>query len=298
MSDEPEDTTVIGDRRALTGLRPGRERAYVIVIAGPSVGEMFKLDQGGAIGRGDGCEFRIRDSEISRQHARIFQDGEDMWIEDLGSTNGTFVNGSPVDRRALNDGDKIQIGTTTILKFSYHDRLDEEFQRQMYESALRDGLTKAYNKKYFAERLESEYAYADRHRTPLSLILFDLDYFKQVNDTYGHLAGDQVLSDLARYVATTIRKEDVFARYGGEEFALLSRGIDREGANHFAERLRSGIEKHRFEHEGRLLPVTISVGVASTPHARIADATSLVAVADRALYGAKQAGRNRIVSLV
>jgi len=294
MSDEPEDTTVIGDRRALTGLRPGRERAYVIVIAGPNVGEMFKLDQGGAIGRGDGCEFRIRDSEISRQHARIFQDGADMWIEDLGSTNGTFVNGSPVDRRALNDGDKIQIGTTTILKFSYHDRLDEEFQRQMYESAVRDPLCRVYNRRYLNERLEAEMAYALRHGTPLSAILVDVDHFKQVNDTKGHLAGDAVLRVLGTALKRMVRAEDLVARYGGEEFAIVTRGIDARNTMILAERIRRAIGNMAIPWEAGRLRITVSIGVATLCEGRsYPDVEALLSAADEALYEAKRAGRDR-----
>src|SRR5690606_26447697 len=125
--------------------------------------------------------------------------------------NGTFVNGQQVEAQLLKDGDKIQVGTTTILKFSYHDDLEEQFQRKMYEGALRDGLTKAFNKKYFEDRLQSEVAFALRHGTALSLIMLDLDLFKRINDTYGHLAGDYVLTTFSSSVISTIRKEDVFA---------------------------------------------------------------------------------------
>ncbi|MFO7721082.1 MAG: diguanylate cyclase [Gillisia sp.] len=143
----------------------------------------------------------------------------------MKSRNGTLANGKLVRSHILQDGDKIQLGSTTILKFTYHDHLDESFQKQMYEAALRDGLTNAFNKKYFFDRVASELAYGLRHETPLSLLMMDLDHFKRLNDTYGHLAGDHVLQSMSRRVTSSIRTEDVFARYGGEEFALICRGI-------------------------------------------------------------------------
>ena len=193
--DDEETKTVVGGRDAILAAVVGpkavsRDRAYVIVIAGPNVGEMFKVSGLTEVGRGQTVGIRIHDTEISRRHARLTVEGDRVLVEDLGSTNGTFVNGQPIDKVALSDGDKIQVGTTTILKFSYHDDLDEQFQRHMYEAALRDGLTGAYNKKYLSDRMESELAYAARHRSPLSLVIFDLDHFKKINDTYGHLAGD------------------------------------------------------------------------------------------------------------
>src|SRR5581483_6850222 len=155
---------------------------------------------------------------------RVLQIGGEVTIEDLKSANGTVVNGEPVGATAaLKDGDKIRLGSTTILKFTYHDHLDESFQQQMYDAALRDALTKAFNKKYFLDRLETELAYAKRHAAHLSLLMIDIDHFKQVNDTYGHLAGDFVLSRIARIALGTVRTEDVFARYGGEEFGVICR---------------------------------------------------------------------------
>jgi diguanylate cyclase (GGDEF)-like protein len=292
-----EERTIVGDRDMLLPIgQPSRsDEAYVIVIAGPNVGEMFKVGDGGDIGRGGDVQFRLSDTEISRRHARIIRRAGEVLVEDLGSTNGTFVNGEPVDQQALNDGDKIQVGTTTILKFSYHDDLEEQFQRKMYEGALRDGLTKAFNKKYFEDRLQSEVAFALRHGTALSLIMIDLDFFKRINDTYGHLAGDYVLTTFASSVISTIRREDVFARYGGEEFALISRGLEEEAAQQFGERVRKSIERYPFRFQGREMKVTVSIGVASLPYAPVTNHIELVAAADKALYAAKDGGRNRVV---
>jgi diguanylate cyclase (GGDEF)-like protein len=201
-----------------------------------------------------------------------------------------------VGEKALSDGDKIQVGSTTILKFTFHDSLDESFQRQMYESALRDGLTKVFNKKYFQDRLESEFAYAVRHSSPLSLVMFDIDHFKKINDTYGHLAGDYALVTLANVVAQTIRQEDVFARYGGEEFAVICRGVDLQGASAFGERIRRMVQAQLFLYQETEIRVTISVGVATVPDVGMREPAELIALADEALYEAKRGGRNRVVT--
>jgi diguanylate cyclase (GGDEF)-like protein len=212
----------------------------------------------------------------------------------MGSTNGTYCNGLRVESRELVDGDKILVGSTTILKFTYHDNLDEIFQKQMYESALRDGLTKAFNKKYFTDRLESEFTFSVRHATPLALVLFDIDHFKKVNDTHGHQAGDHVLTEMATLLTATLRAEDVFARYGGEEFAVICRGSDPIQAQVVGERLRKAVEAHSFVYEKTNIPVTISVGIAVLPDPAVKDASDIVSLADQALYKSKHAGRNRV----
>jgi diguanylate cyclase (GGDEF)-like protein len=223
------------------------------------------------------------------------QDGERVTIEDLQSSNGTFVNNERITSKELEDGDKIRLGNTTVLKFSYHDLLDESFQQQMYDAAQRDSLTRAFNKRYFMDRLETEIAYARRHKQSLSLVMFDVDFFKRVNDTYGHLAGDHVLARLARLATSTVRMEDVFARYGGEEFAILCRGVELANAGILAERLRALVAAHGFEHDGNKLPVTISAGVAAYPEVDAKNSTELIAAADEALYEAKRTGRNRVI---
>ncbi len=298
--DDEEDVTRVGDRaelQAALGPKRATESAYLVVIAGRGVGSMFTVTPDMVIGRGDGVGVQIHDDEMSRKHCRLVIDGTSVIVEDLGSRNGTLVNGELVaQRRTLADGDKIQVGKTTILKFSYHDDLEASFQRQMYDAALRDALTGAYNRKHFGEALASEMAYTLRHQAALSLILFDIDFFKKVNDTSGHVAGDAVLVQVARHVQAAVRREDLFARYGGEEFAVLARGTSGEAASGFAERLRAGIEALSIPYEGKAIRVTISLGVASAPASDIATAQDLILRADGALYAAKHAGRNRVVT--
>ena len=274
-------------------------KPYLIVLLGSNVGETFRLDptQGHIlVGRAPTSTIRFNDDGVSRKHAqmRLLPSGE--WcIEDLGSANGTHVNGERVVVRTLSDNDKIALGPGTLLKFTFHDELEENFQRQMYDAALRDGLTKAFNRKYFLSRLDTELAYARRHHAPLSLVMLDVDHFKKINDTYGHVAGDSVLVTLSQLVLKTIRTEDVFARYGGEEFAVICRGVARDQACVLAERLRQLVAASPFDAAGRKIPVSISVGVAGMPEFAAESSLQLIAAADEALYGAKRSGRNRVV---
>jgi diguanylate cyclase (GGDEF)-like protein len=274
---------------------PPREQAYLIVLAGSMMGEMFKIGrERTVIGRGQKADIRILDDGISREHCEIIAENDAIVLKDLGSTNGTYCKGVRIESQQLADGDKILVGSNTVLKFTYHDKLDETFQRQMYESALRDDLTKAFNKKYFTDRIESEYAYSIRHNIPLTLVSFDLDHFKSVNDNFGHLAGDYALAEVSIVVARSIRVEDVFARVGGEEFSVICRGTDGRQGRIVAERLRHGVEQKDFTYDGKKIPVTVSVGLCSVPEPAIRDATDVIAATDTALYDAKRGGRNRV----
>jgi diguanylate cyclase (GGDEF)-like protein len=276
--------------------RAQRDRAYLIVLAGSNVGEMYEVEGPETVlGRGANATVRLNDDGISRRHARLVLVQNEVVLEDLNSSNGTAVNGETITQRILRDGDKIRLGSTTILKFTYHDHLDVSFQQQMLDAALRDGLTKAFNKRYFLGRLETELAYAKRHRAPLSLVMFDVDHFKRVNDTFGHLAGDYVLAKISKLTQNTVRTEDVFARYGGEEFGVICRGVNLANAGILGERLRAIVETTEFDHEGTRMPITISVGVAAYPDLPLESPEQLIAAADEALYQAKRTGRNRVL---
>ena len=275
---------------------PGeRDRACLIVIRGLNVGEMYKLGKAEMVlGRGQNADVEILDDGISRRHARVRFVEDKVLLEDLGSRNGTFVNGQRLESPAeLRDGDKIQLSSSTILKFTYADRLDESFQRRMYESSLRDGLTKTFNRKYFLDRIEREFRFAKRHQQPLALIMLDVDGFKALNEARGHIAGDAVLAAVAAEVHRAIRSEDVLARYGGDEFAVVCRANDAAGAAAFAERLCAAVASHAFAFDGIGVPVTISLGVAGLT-ADHTDSMALLAAADSALATAKRDGRNRV----
>jgi two-component system, cell cycle response regulator len=270
--------------------------ATLLVLSGSNVGEMYRIDKDAiVVGRGDRVDVRLVDDGISREHIRLSKTGESIELEDLGSTNGTYCNGRRVQRQLLAEGDKILLGSTTILKFSYQDKLDDMFQRQMSESALRDGLTRAYNKRYFIDRIDTELQYAVRHGAPLALIFLDIDHFKKINDAHGHPAGDHVLTQLASLAMSMLGDDSMLARYGGEEFAILSRGTDLQEAAELSERLRAAVAAHGFAFGGQSIPVTVSVGVARAPDSTIASTSDLVARADEAMYAAKRGGRNRVV---
>ncbi len=281
--------------------KPGeveRGLACVTVLVGSARGEMFKINGARAvIGRGQTADFRILDDGISREHCELLVEGDQIILHDLGSTNGTFCRGVRVGRQALVDGDKILVGTGTVLKFAYNDKLDETFQRQMFESALRDDLTKTFNKRYFIDRIESEFAYAVRHHIPLALASLDIDHFKAINDTHGHPAGDHVLAEMSAVVLATVRVEDVVARVGGEEFGIVCRDADIVQGTIVGERVRCAIANRQFTFGGKIIPVAVSVGVAAVPSPSIKNPKDFIAATDQALYEAKRNGRNRVYPL-
>ncbi len=291
-----DKTSVIGvaEFRAASAIS---RSACFIVIAGPEVGRMYKLDRDELIiGRIPEVAIQVQDTGVSRRHAKIVRrsDGT-VELVDLQSTNGTICNGEKVESRVLSDGDKIQVGATTILKFSYQDDLEEEFQRRQYESAVRDALTQCYNKKYFLERLPSDMAFARRHQSALSLGMMDIDHFKRVNDTYGHQAGDVVLRTVAKVVQDSIRADDMLSRYGGEEFTLIMRNTSLPEAAIAAGRIRQKVEDCVISCGGQTIRVTISIGIAVCLPDGTDDPEALIQAADTCLYSAKNAGRNRVV---
>jgi diguanylate cyclase (GGDEF)-like protein len=261
---------------------------------------VFTVAEGGdptVIGRGKEAQVRIDDAGASREHARVLETEDGTYIvEDMGSTNGTFVDGKRVERASLQSGDRIHIGPNVVISFAIVAAQAEHVAHQLYESSVRDPLTRVHNRRYLVERLASEFAYARRHKTHLAVIIFDLDLFKRVNDTHGHLAGDDVLRDVAALVQRLVRAEDVFARFGGEEFVLLVRGIEHVNVGRFAERVRSAVERLEVAFEELVLRVTVSLGYASInelPEDH-RDADGMLGLADERLYKAKTGGRNRV----
>ncbi|MEZ4360337.1 MAG: GGDEF domain-containing protein [Kofleriaceae bacterium] len=274
-----------------------RTNAYLVVITGAGVGTMHRLpDHDAIIGRAQRAEIRLLDDGVSREHARIRADAGKVIIEDLGSRNGTFVNGRKLERTlTLFDGDKVQIGRTSVLRFSYHDSLDESFHEQMLQSALRDSATKLFNKRYFLDRLDGELKFALRHGSALSVLMVDLDLFKQVNDRFGHVAGDAVLANVAQIIARSVRNEDVVARFGGEEIGIILRATELEQAITLAERLRRLVEGAvTRSDDGQAIRVTISLGAAGIPSQSCDTVPELLNAADQALYRAKRQGRNQV----
>jgi diguanylate cyclase (GGDEF)-like protein len=275
-----------------------RDRANLTLLTGPSAGEVFPIvGAETVIGRDDSATLAFDDGAISRRHARILREPGEFILEDLASTNGTYVAGEAVTRRLLRSGDQVQLGPNLLFRFAITDEAEERLQRQLFESSIRDPLTHAYNKKYLTERLSAEVAHARRHGARLALLMLDLDDFKGTNDRHGHLAGDAVLRHVAATVVGHIRIEDVFARFGGEEFVVLTRGDGVHNASQLAERLRRAIGDAKLVFEGTSLGVTVSIGVADLDEIPAGSSPqTLVERADARLYRAKTLGRNRVAS--
>ena len=245
------------------------------------------------LGRSPDADIVLVDDGISRRHAQVIREGDRFRVSDLGSTNGIYINGDKNDRYLLEDGDRLGIGSSTVLKFSLQDALEENFQRRMYDSAVRDALTGVHNKRYFADCLATEFAFHRRHQRELSVIMLDIDHFKRINDTHGHVCGDHVLKELAGLANRLLRSEDTLCRYGGEEFGGILRATGADKALQVAERVRKAIAKAVFTHEGIRVPVTLSIGIATFTGANFANEADLLRTADKYLYAAKEAGRNR-----
>jgi diguanylate cyclase (GGDEF)-like protein len=296
---EFEDKTLMFDIRDLQNItEPKKRTASFIALAGSQAGRMHKLSHAEMIiGRVSDADIRFEGYGVSRHHAKVdIQPDGSIVITDLDSTNGTFCNGQKITTHTLQEGDKVQIGTT-ILKFTFQDSVEEDFQRRQYELATRDSLTGCFNKKSFLEHLSSEFAYATRHNKALSLAMIDIDHFKNINDTYGHLAGDYVLRNVANLMQVTVRTEDTLARYGGEEFAVIMRETPADQGFIAAERIRHRIELEKFNtFEGKQITVTISAGIATCEGGEPRTAEALVQAADELLYQAKRNGRNRTES--
>lgn len=294
--DDLDETTLVGIRvSALAAPIQRRLQPCLVVLEGPSVGLLVRVQGQVTLGRSVESGLSLNDGEVSRNHAIVHAGPGGAFVEDLASRNGTFVNNERVSGvRALQDGDKIQLGSTVIVRFAFVDEVDTTFQMKMYESALRDGLTGAFNRAHLNDRLVGEVAYALRHRVALSVLLFDVDHFKTINDTLGHPMGDVVLRGIVERVQKAIRASDVLARYGGEEFCVLARGTALEGAMVLAERIRQAIAGEPFRADGHALGVTVSVGLAGLHELGVSEPEALLAKADEALYASKHAGRNRV----
>jgi diguanylate cyclase (GGDEF)-like protein len=287
-------TVLTEDPTGPTDGATGTAAVVLIHPAGPFLGRRFDLAPAGSIvGRQDEAEVHLDHEGVSRRHARIWKHGEDWMIEDLGSTNGTFVEDKRVPKARLSDGDLVRIGTA-ILKFLGGSAVEAAYHEAIYKMAIHDALTGVSNRRMLIEFLDREVARSVRYHVPLSLVLFDIDHFKKVNDEHGHLAGDAILREIGRRLRPRIRKEDLLARYGGEEFACVLTGTPRMGALVFAKSLHMTVGASPFDIEGGSLRVTVSVGIADIDGKTKVTLDELMRRADAKLYEAKKNGRNQI----
>jgi two-component system, cell cycle response regulator len=275
----------------------GNDCLVVIYTAEPGLlGKRFVLDRSPLrVGRGADNHVVLEGDSVSRRHAHFERRGNAWFVVDDGSTNGTYLNEDQVTREnLLNNGDRIKVGPT-ILKFLSGLDAEAKYHEEIYKMTIVDGLTQIHNKRYLFEALDKELIRARRYERELSLIIFDIDFFKRINDQFGHLAGDYVLRELARVVQDRIRRDEVFARYGGEEFVIVLPETGMSGALALAENLRQRVGSHGFVFQGERIPVTISMGCAQLVKDDKA-AADLIQRADEKLYEAKRGGRNRVCS--
>ena len=272
-----------------------RDRGVLVRVDGPSNGQVFSLESAElVIGRSPGVGFRLNDEGVSRRHALLQRTRGHYFIQDLDSSNGTFLEGRRVKRAPLMEGDLVQFGPHASFRFCMMDGKQEQAMMRLYEETTIDALTRVHNRRFMDKRFDEELAYALRHESELSVVMMDVDYFKNVNDRYGHTSGDIVLRRVAEVITDQLRTEDVLARYGGEEFLILLRGIPQSGANAVAERVRLAIQNTQLQIGRVTLRVTISGGCASLSGCPSKTKEDLLAQVDERLYRAKHDGRNQI----
>jgi len=286
----------------------GERRPALVFLRGELLAVPIPLERDEVIlGRALEADVRVNDARASRLHARIktsynpATNETECHITDLGSTNGTYLNGHLVTNALLRDGDKLIIGEH-ILRFEMLDEIDREFHMQIHRLLVHDELTGLLTSKSFFSELRREAARAEFEARPFCVLMMDLDHFKAVNDTYGHMVGSLTLECIGDVIRHALRAGDVAARFGGEEFAAFLLDADCAQALVAAERVRAAIEQYAFPAattrrdanvEVPTHHITISIGIAEFPNdAR--DPIELVELADSALYKAKRSGRNRV----
>jgi diguanylate cyclase (GGDEF)-like protein len=284
-------------------------RPALVFLRGELLAVPIPLDRDEVIlGRALEANVRVNDARASRLHARInaredtsagATDAIRYFITDLNSTNGTLVNGERITEAELQNGDKITIGEH-LLRFDMLDEIDREFQRQIHRLLVHDELTGLLTSRSFFSELRREAARAEFESRPFCVLMMDLDHFKRVNDTYGHLTGSQTLEEVGSVITKALRAGDVASRFGGEEFAAFLLDADYAQGLVAAERVRKAVERHLFpvsrhgnSNVDQTLRITISVGIACFPE-NATDPIELVELADTALYRAKRNGRNRV----
>ena len=277
----------------------GERRPYLLVLAGPQLGEIFPLEPGRelVLGRDPGCDVRLRDTGISRRHAGVQAGPDGARLRDLGSTNGVFVEGARVADCLLRDGQRVQMGIHTALKYCLCDDLEIGYQRRLAEGVLLDPETGVLNRRHFDDRLVSELATAFRAVRPVSLLLVEPDVAGLPGDP-GGAALDALLPLIARMVKGAVRREDVLGRLSGARFGVVARETPLSSGRALAERIRAAVDQAQLVVPGAQAPLTVSVGVVGVDAigafaAGRTDAEAL-GIAERALRRARLSGGNRV----
>jgi len=301
LFDTTSEVTVSRDMRAHLQLAR-QQAAFLLVITGPRMGERVLLDDKPLlIGRGSNCGLILDADSVSRQHARIERSGAGYRVVDLRSTNGTLLNDQRVDYQQLRDGDRLYIGKAQ-LKYVAGGNIESLYHEELQRLAHLDGLTGAFNKSTFQEKLRQALVAGRGASKPVSVVVFDLDHFKAINDTHGHAVGDAVLRQVAQTAQNVIGTSDEtrsFGRVGGEEFAVVFVGKPGAEAQEFAERIRLAVGAQPFKVDELAVGVTVSLGVAeilpdAAEGASDGAMADLMGRADARLYEAKRSGRNQV----
>jgi diguanylate cyclase (GGDEF)-like protein len=269
----------------------------LVVLYAPlqsDLGKRYVLDRPiTTIGRGRDNDIVLPSDCVSRQHVRLEHRPTGLFSVDLASTNGTFVNDAttPVTEHRLARGDQLKVGDT-IFKFLSGSDVEAQYHDIIFRMTITDGLTNLCNRKQLDALLTDEVPRALRHGRELSLLMLDIDHFKNINDTYGHLTGDSVLRVLASIMQKRLRPNDKLGRYGGEEFCAILPETSLASAAKIGEELRSLIAAHAFLAETKEIRITISIGAACLGSSMQPD--DLYKAADEMLYKAKRSGRNQV----
>ncbi|MFQ6024479.1 MAG: diguanylate cyclase [Acidiferrobacterales bacterium] len=271
-------------------------RPCLTVLQGGPVGLVYTLPTGmeTLIGRGDEADLPLEERYVSRKHAviKVSPKGKAL-IEDQGSSNGTFVNGVAVHRQEIKEGDRIQIGYSCIIKFSYQDDLEYQLQQEV-ASGFRDPLTGLYTKMYFQDRLDAEFTDTHRHDEHLGVLMFAIDHFKDIMIHHDQAACDLIVKEVACMVSQVLRAGDVFARYDEELLAVLARRLDDKGSVILARRIRKIVQGHQFDFDGAPVQLTVSIGIATLSD-KPKKAAKLINIAEKSLRKTqKRTGQNGI----
>jgi diguanylate cyclase (GGDEF)-like protein len=279
-------------RDELRNTLKAEHRPVLVVISGNEMGQRRRVESHMVIGRDPSAGLVLTDAGVSWQHVRLEDRGDSWALVDLGSTNGTLVNGQKVPEALLQANDKIVLGRV-VLRYEVHDALEQAYDEQVQRMLNIDDLSGLYVRRRFDSELGTLIESARTTKSPLALLVMDLDGVKKINDTHGHLFGAYVIGEAGHVIGRVLAKRGIACRFGGDEFSAAIPGVTAVEACAIAEEIRVAIASHPFEREGVALHPGISVGVAAYPE-HASNRSDLFQRADEALYRAKQSGKNRV----